>query len=99
MAPAKDPPERQPLGRSTDTTFAGFAEERASCLDEEQALLRLDHAREVWGDAVAPEHRGLMLAAWDSLDAGPDSERFSASSGNCCCPRTFAPMHVRWAIG
>ncbi|MCE0910708.1 NEL domain-containing protein [Pseudomonas kurunegalensis] len=45
-------------------------------VDEEQALLRLDHAREVWGDAVAPEHRGLMLAAWDSLDAGTESERF-----------------------
>lgn len=44
-------------------------------VDEEHAVVLLEHAREVWGDAVAPEYRGLMLAAWDLLDTGNDTER------------------------
>ncbi|MCE7761691.1 hypothetical protein GQL56_03455 [Pseudomonas putida] len=58
-------------------------------VDEEQVLLRLNHAREVWGDAVAPEHRGLMLAAWDSLDAGQDTERFFRVLGQLLLSEDF----------
>lgn len=65
-----------PLGEAQTQRLQASLRSEHPVVDEEQALLRLDHAREVWGDAVAPEHRGLMLAAWDSLDAGTESERF-----------------------
>jgi hypothetical protein len=65
-----------PLGEAQTLRLQASLSSVDPALDEEQVLLRLQHAREVWGDAVAPEHRGLMLAAWDSLDAGQDAERF-----------------------
>ncbi|PYB74937.1 hypothetical protein DMX11_14055 [Pseudomonas sp. LB-090624] len=65
-----------PLGEAQTLRLQAALSSDDPGLDEEQALLRLQRAREVWGDAVAPEHRGLMLAAWDSLDSGEDADRF-----------------------
>ncbi|ADR60888.1 Leucine-rich repeat-containing protein [Pseudomonas putida BIRD-1] len=65
-----------PLGEAQTLRLQASLSSDGPALDEEQVLLRMNHAREVWGDAVAPEHRGLMLAAWDTLDAGQDAERF-----------------------
>ncbi|HDS1819189.1 TPA: hypothetical protein QEM96_003872 [Pseudomonas putida] len=44
----------------------------------DEALLReqLDRAREVWGDAIGPRYRGLMIAAWEAVDIGEPADRF-----------------------
>ncbi|MFF7860275.1 NEL-type E3 ubiquitin ligase domain-containing protein [Pseudomonas monteilii] len=57
--------------------------------DEEHLLQRLDRAREVWGDAVLPEHRGLLLAAWDSVEAGQNTERFYRVLGQLLLSQDF----------
>ncbi|WEL57365.1 NEL-type E3 ubiquitin ligase domain-containing protein [Pseudomonas kermanshahensis] len=45
-------------------------------LDEALLSEQLDHAREVWGDAVGPRYRGLLMAAWESVDVGESADRF-----------------------
>jgi hypothetical protein len=44
----------------------------------DEALLREQfvRSREVWGDAVGPQHRGLLIAAWEAVDVGEPAERF-----------------------
>ncbi|MFJ4156922.1 NEL-type E3 ubiquitin ligase domain-containing protein [Pseudomonas sp. NPDC089752] len=37
---------------------------------------RVVRAREIWGDAVGPRNRGLLIAAWETADVGEASERF-----------------------
>ncbi|MFK0310957.1 NEL-type E3 ubiquitin ligase domain-containing protein [Pseudomonas sp. NPDC090233] len=43
-----------------------------------EALMRerLGHVREVWGDAVGPRNRGLLIATWETVDVGESSNRF-----------------------
>ncbi|MDH1571727.1 NEL-type E3 ubiquitin ligase domain-containing protein [Pseudomonas sp. GD03746] len=65
-----------PLGEAQTLRLQASLRSDIPAMDDEQVLLRLNYAREVWGDAVAPEHRGLILAAWDSLDGEQDTERF-----------------------
>lgn len=45
-------------------------------LDEALLLEQRTRAREVWGDAVGPEDRGLLIAAWEWMDVGESAERF-----------------------
>ncbi|HYQ48890.1 MAG TPA: NEL-type E3 ubiquitin ligase domain-containing protein [Pseudomonas sp.] len=44
----------------------------------DEAFLReqIDRAREVWGDAVGPRYRGLLVAAWEAVDVGEPADRF-----------------------
>ena len=44
----------------------------------DEALLReqINRAREVWGDAVGPRYRGLLVAAWEAVDVGEPADRF-----------------------
>lgn len=65
-----------PLGEAQARRLQASLQSDIPLIDEEHALLQLDHARQVWGDAVAPEDRGSMLAAWDSMDAGEETQRF-----------------------
>ncbi|MFV3288627.1 NEL-type E3 ubiquitin ligase domain-containing protein [Pseudomonas sp. NY11955] len=65
-----------PLGEAQARRLRASLRSDIPVVDEEQMQLRQAHAREEWGDAVAPEQRGSMLAAWDSLDTGQDAERF-----------------------
>jgi len=44
--------------------------------DESLLAAQRDHARDVWGDAVGPQHRGVLIAAWETVDQGTPSERF-----------------------
>ncbi len=65
-----------PLGEAQTLRLQASLRSDTPVTDDEHVLLRLDRAREVWGDTVEREHRGLLLAAWDSLDVGQDTERF-----------------------
>ncbi|CAM3870502.1 Plant intracellular Ras-group-related LRR protein 8 [Pseudomonas reidholzensis] len=44
--------------------------------DDERFEAYFDRARQVWGDAVGPRHRGMLIAAWEAVDEGERSERF-----------------------
>jgi len=78
-----------PLGEAQLGRLRASLRSDVPVVDEEQVFLRLQHAREVWGDAVAPEHRGLMLAAWDSLDERQDAGRFFRVLGQLLLSEDF----------
>lgn len=78
-----------PLGEAQMGRLRASLRSDVPVVDEEQVFLRLQHAREVWGDAVAPEHRGLMLAAWDSLDERQDAGRFFRVLGQLLLSEDF----------
>lgn len=78
-----------PLGEAQTLRLQASLRSDVPVSDEEHLLLRLDRAREVWGDAVLPEHRGLMLAAWDSLDTGQSTERFYRVLGQLLLSQDF----------
>ncbi|WP_079227495.1 NEL-type E3 ubiquitin ligase domain-containing protein [Pseudomonas putida] len=40
-------------------------------LEEQQA-----RAREVWGDSIGPRYRGVLVAAWETVDVGEPANRF-----------------------
>ncbi|ATP51021.1 hypothetical protein CR512_17290 [Pseudomonas putida] len=44
--------------------------------DEVLLYEQLERARAVWGDAVGPRYRGLLMAAWESVDIGEPADRF-----------------------
>ncbi|RAS33942.1 MULTISPECIES: NEL-type E3 ubiquitin ligase domain-containing protein [unclassified Pseudomonas] len=50
----------------------------APFLPVDEALLQEQYARArgVWGDAIGPRYRGVMIAAWEAVDVGEPANRF-----------------------
>ncbi|WP_264312661.1 NEL-type E3 ubiquitin ligase domain-containing protein [Pseudomonas putida] len=65
-----------PLEEAELVRLQGALMAPAVALDETLLREQLEHAREVWGDAVGTRFRGLLLAAWESVDVGDAADRF-----------------------
>ncbi|AGZ35730.1 MAG: NEL-type E3 ubiquitin ligase domain-containing protein [Pseudomonas sp.] len=64
-----------PLGEAEMMRLHASLMDISEPVDEALRNEQLAHARQVWGDAIGPRLRGLLMAAWETVDQGAVSER------------------------